>query len=62
MTDVSIQVDGGVSPETAKELLVAGASNLIFGSDIWHADDIKKEIAVFDSLITEYGIYQYGIL
>ena len=55
---VPIQVDGGVTPETAKQLLVAGANNLIVGSDIWHADDIKKEIEVFDSLITEYGIYQ----
>jgi ribulose-phosphate 3-epimerase len=37
--DVHVQVDGGVGPENARELRVAGANLLVAGSAIFAADD-----------------------
>lgn len=55
--DMPIQVDGGVSLETAPALLSAGVSRLIVGSDLWHARNLKAEYAQFLELTTRYGLY-----
>ncbi|EIW24127.1 ribulose-phosphate 3-epimerase [Pelosinus fermentans] len=39
---VDIQVDGGINPVTAREVVAAGANILVAGSAIYQADDIKK--------------------
>jgi ribulose-phosphate 3-epimerase len=41
---VDIQVDGGINPVTAREVVAAGANILVAGSAIYQADDIKKAI------------------
>ncbi|MBI2669954.1 MAG: ribulose-phosphate 3-epimerase [Candidatus Yanofskybacteria bacterium] len=42
--DKPIEVDGGVTPETAPKLIEAGASMLVAGSYIWESKDIKAAI------------------
>lgn len=56
--DILIQVDGGVTLETAPKLLSAGAGRLVVGSDIWHAEDIGAEIVALEELSEQYGIYE----
>lgn len=55
--DMPIQVDGGVSRETAGKLLEAGASRLVVGSALWKAPDIKEELDTFDNLLETHGWY-----
>jgi pentose-5-phosphate-3-epimerase len=55
--DMPIQVDGGVSLETAPDLLRAGASRLVVGSGLWRAPDLKLEYGKFDELTQVHGIY-----
>jgi ribulose-phosphate 3-epimerase len=43
--EVDIQVDGGINPVTAKQVVAAGANILVAGSAIYQADDIKKAIS-----------------
>ncbi|MDB4992284.1 MAG: ribulose-phosphate 3-epimerase, ribulose-phosphate 3-epimerase [Parcubacteria group bacterium] len=52
-----VQVDGGVSLETAPALLSAGVSRLIVGSAIWKAKNVETAYAEFEELTTRYGIY-----
>lgn len=47
---VALQVDGGVSLDTARELLAAGVSSLVVGSRIVRAADPAAEIAKFEAL------------
>jgi|CXWL01.1.fsa_nt_gi ribulose-phosphate 3-epimerase len=54
---IPIQVDGAVTLKTAPQLLSAGASRLVVGSDIWHAEDIGAEIVALEELSERYGIY-----
>jgi ribulose-phosphate 3-epimerase len=54
---MTIQVDGGVSLETAPALLSAGVDRLIVGSAIWKAKNILDEIEKFNQLVQEYGVY-----
>ncbi len=54
--NISIQVDGGVSLETAKELVALGVSNLIAGSAILKADDPAAEIRKFEALRSSFGV------
>ncbi len=42
--DMPIAVDGGINPETAKEALTAGATDLVCGSYIMQAPDVNKAI------------------
>lgn len=42
--DKPIEVDGGVTPETAPKLIEAGASMLVAGSYIWESGDVGKAI------------------
>lgn len=48
---LTIQVDGGVTLQTAPELLAAGATRLVVGHALWQAQDIAREIAKFDALV-----------
>lgn len=54
--EVPIQVDGGISLQNAKELLVAGVSTLIIGSRILRASDPAAASAEFEALQTPYGV------
>ena len=47
---VAVQVDGGVSLQTAKELLPLGVSNLVVGSAILSAADPSGAVAAFETL------------
>ena len=42
--DVSIQVDGGINSETAKDVIQNGADNLVSGSYIFNAKDTRDAI------------------
>ncbi len=42
--DKLIEVDGGITPETAPKLIEAGATVLVVGSYIWESKDISKAI------------------
>ena len=55
--DTLIQVDGGASYATAPELLAAGASRLVVGSDLWRARDLKEELDKLEALTQQYGLY-----
>ena len=54
--EITLQVDGGVSLENAKELLALGVSNLIVGSAIVRAKNPSAVIEKFKSLQTPYGV------
>jgi len=55
--DMIIQVDGGVSLETAPVLLAAGVDRLVVGSGLWKARDIKETLARFKDLFHEHGVF-----
>lgn len=55
--NIPVQVDGGVSLETAPQLLSAGVSKLVVGSALWGARDLKATFNRFNELTTQYGIY-----
>ncbi|MBI4160354.1 MAG: ribulose-phosphate 3-epimerase [Candidatus Yanofskybacteria bacterium] len=42
--DKNIEVDGGVTPETAARLAEAGAGTLVAGSYIWNSKDVAEAI------------------
>jgi ribulose-phosphate 3-epimerase len=56
--DMSIQVDGGVSLQTAPDLLEAGVSRLVIGSALWRAVDLPLEIARYEALTITHGRYE----
>lgn len=56
--DVTIQVDGGVSLETAPELLSVGADRLAVGSALFNTKNIGHTIKEFEKLAEQYGIYE----
>ncbi|MEX0877990.1 MAG: ribulose-phosphate 3-epimerase [Candidatus Spechtbacterales bacterium] len=41
---LTIEVDGGMNPETAKQAVEAGANAIVSGSYIWNSNDPKKAI------------------
>ncbi len=53
---ISMQVDGGVTLQTAKQLLVYGVSGLVVGSSIVRADDPVSAFITFESLRSPYGV------
>ena len=53
---IPVQVDGGISLESAKKLLSLGVSTLIIGSSILKAGDPAAAIAAFEALSTPYGV------
>ena len=56
--DVTIQVDGGVSLETAPLLLDAGADRLAVGSALFGSENIGHTMREFQMLFERYGIYE----
>lgn len=54
---MALQVDGGVSLETAPGLLQAGVTRLVVGSDLWKAPDLVAEIKKLQGLVQTYGLY-----
>jgi ribulose-phosphate 3-epimerase len=56
--DVPIQVDGGVSLQSAPQLLEAGVSRLIVGSALLsHVDTLSEEVQKFEALAHTYGLF-----
>ena len=53
-----IQVDGGVSLESAPVLLQAGVSRLVVGSALWRAPDFNKALQAFNELTQTHGFYE----
>jgi len=43
--DVDIQVDGGINPDTARQVVAAGANILVAGSAVYGSPDVAKAIA-----------------
>ena len=56
--DMLIQVDGGVSLDTAPLLLKAGVKRLIIGSGIWKSVNPIETIEKFSALAQEFGLYE----
>jgi ribulose-phosphate 3-epimerase len=56
--NILIQVDGGVSLDSAPLLLKAGVDRLIIGSALFKASDIEAEIKKFEQLDTVHGVYE----
>jgi ribulose-phosphate 3-epimerase len=54
--DISVQVDGGVTLESAKKLLALGVSSLVVGSAIAHADNPAHALQAFEDLKNSYGV------
>lgn len=51
--DKPIYVDGGVTPETAPQLVKAGATSLIVGSFLWQSKDMEKALQDLQNSIHE---------
>ncbi len=56
--NMPIQVDGGVSLNSAPALLKVGVNRLIIGSAIWKAPDVVERIHEFEDMVQQYGIYE----
>ncbi|MDO8593520.1 MAG: hypothetical protein Q7R59_01315 [bacterium] len=54
--ELPIQVDGGISLPSARELVALGVSDLVVGSDILKAHDPSAEFAKLESLESPYGV------
>jgi ribulose-phosphate 3-epimerase len=54
--EVPLQVDGGVTLQTARELVELGVTNLVVGSALERAPDIALEIGKFETLVSPFGI------
>lgn len=55
--DVLIQVDGGVSLESAPALLSAGVDRLVIGSALWKSGDVPGTLEKLEELAESYGRY-----
>ena len=56
--DMKVHVDGGVSLQSAPELLALGVSQSVVGSRLSHAIDLASELGKFTALQEQYGLYQ----
>ena len=54
--DIPVQVDGGVSLENARRLIMLSVSDLIVGSGIVRAADPAASFARFEALESPYGV------
>lgn len=55
---MQIQVDGGVSRQTLPLLLRSGVDRAVVGSALWKSADLRAELASFDTLTHEHGLYE----
>jgi ribulose-phosphate 3-epimerase len=53
---IPVQVDGGISFESAKNLVALDVSNLVIGSSILHSNNPSKTVALFEEISSSYGI------
>jgi len=53
---ISVQVDGGVSLESARELVALGVGTLIVGSGILKSGNPAAAITAFEALKTSFGV------
>lgn len=51
-----VQVDGGISLDSAKELVALGVDNLVIGSGILRAGNPAATVAAFEELQSLYGV------
>lgn len=56
--DMPIQVDGGVSLETAPDLLSVGVNQLCVGSALLKAPDLKERLQAFEAIAEAHGRYK----
>lgn len=56
-----LEVDGGVSPETCKTCIAAGANVLVAGSSIYKAPDIPARIAELRGTVNEPSVLHFTI-
>ncbi len=54
--EIPVQVDGGISLESAKKLIALGVSNLVIGSGILRTSDPTTALAAFEELQSPYGV------
>lgn len=54
--EVAIQVDGGISLESARKLIALDVANLVIGSAILRAKDPAAAVEAFEALATPYGV------
>ena len=54
--EIPMQVDGGVSLDTARRLIALGISNLVVGSALLRAPDPAATFALFEALRSPYGV------
>jgi ribulose-phosphate 3-epimerase len=54
--EIPVQVDGGISFESAKKLVALGVSNLVIGSGILRSSDPASTAARFEELHSSYGV------
>lgn len=54
--ELPVQVDGGVSLESAKELVALGVTNLVVGSSVLKASDPAATFAMLEELQTPFGV------
>ena len=47
---IEIEVDGGINPETAKQVINAGAKVLVAGSAIFNSNNYEETISLFRKL------------
>lgn len=54
--EIALQIDGGVSLDTARRLIALGVSNLVVGSALLLAPDPAAAFAMFEALQGSYGV------
>lgn len=54
--EVPLQVDGGISLPSARQLVALGVTNLVIGSNILKAKDPAEVVAAFEDLKGSYGV------
>ena len=53
-----VQIDGGVSVDSAPALLALGVSRLVVGSAIWNTEHPDRAFTQLQSLGDQYGLYE----
>lgn len=56
--EIPVQVDGGVTIDTAPKLLELGVSRLVVGSGLWRAPNFREALAALQEITEERGIYE----
>lgn len=51
--EMTVQIDGGVSLQTAPSLAAAGADRLVVGSALWNSEDLAGTIHEFERILAE---------